>query len=309
MNVIHYFTRGFVSTIFKGINSENTPFHNLPPNMTRYFNWQTVFDYKKPHKASLRVKTIFQELIENNINYKVIFSHRFVDEYLNNSIFRTKVNKAAIKDNSDFLFIIAGDGDYYGHRFGPEHKITMDKLYVLLRILMRIIRYGKFDNIIIFGDHGMSPVKGILDVTQLIRILMNELVLGLDFLMFIDSTMIRFWTFNQSKKDIIKEKIIEATRRLFNEKIGIIDERNAPLYDVPIPTLFYGDIVIFAKGGYIFYPSFWLPYNKSKLKGSHGYESEYEYSMAALLTNINLPRKLIEIADVANVIRKVSGMI
>lgn len=291
--LISYFSQGIASKIIK------KDLHQaVPVEIKRYFSWQTLFDYRKPHLSRFTNITIFNELYKRGIGFLVMFIEKL---YRNFSFLLNYLKKSMLSNDIETIFIISGDCDYLGHKYGPQSYYTYIKLYEILKFIQFLFKLVKPENIYIFGDHGMSPINGYYNIYEdLIKLSKRcNIKIGKDMIFFIDSTIVRLWlqtdralaVFNEYKKEL--------------EKYGkIIDYTNAKYFDIPIPMNMYGDVVILAKNSMVFYPSFWLPFNIKKLKGAHGYLSDYYYSYSCLLTNTDIDKTMIDIIDLRSLLSK-----
>ena len=91
-----------------------------------------------------------------------------------------------------------------------------------------------------------------------------------DYLLFLDSTMARFWFFNEKSRKIIED--------IVNSKLSnvgkVIDVEIAKKYKIPYQDTRYGDLIWWAKPGILIYPDYFHRFEK--YKAMHGYDSYHE---------------------------------
>jgi len=128
--------------------------------------------------------------------------------------------------------------------------------------------------LLVFGDHGMADVVGVHDLQRPLE------ALGLrspeEVLYFIDSTMVRVWSFRAGVRERVEALLAEA-------RCGRIltDEECADL-GVLFPDRRYGETIFLADPGQIFVPSFM---GDSAPRGMHGYHPADIDSNTILLGN------------------------
>ena len=156
---------------------------------------------------------------------------------------------------------------------------------------LKVFPDGKF---VIFGDHGMAPVRRVIDSNEILDFIRE---FDKKILYFIDSTFLRIYL---SKKDM-KYNIIKELKESFD--LFIVDKQISQKYKVPYNNI-YGDIIISAKPYEIFYPNF---FNTTIPKGMHGYIPDIPEAPGCLITNMKLSKdkkELISIPEFANMLRQ-----
>lgn len=226
----------------------------------------------------LNVPTLFKVLKAYNMNY----SYNFIPNIKND---KHGYNKTLhdIKRKYDFISLQISGPDSLGHKFGPDsvefskNLVNFDK--IIKNLVNNFLYLHKNGTIIILGDHGMSPVKGYINLINEVESM--KIQIPKDMLYFIDSTMARFWFFN----DKIKEKVLRMLIGLDEGEIIYDDDR--PKYGLQSKKL-YGDIIYWLKPGYVFSPDFFQPVGLNDIKGMHGYrDTDERYSFAIMFNPID----------------------
>lgn len=179
----------------------------------------------------------------------------------------------------DLYLLFIGEADHIGHFYGGN---SFECKNMRRRIDEKIRRaVSSFDahfnelNLVILGDHGMVDVSTHFSAWDEIKRAGNEggFVLGKDYLVFLDSTMVRFWFFNE----LAKEGFIKMLNsEVFRANGKIITGDMAQEYHIPVPSSLYGDLVWWANSGVVIFPDYF--HRTQKMKGMHGYDPSLDES-------------------------------
>ena len=167
-------------------------------------------------------------------------------------------------DGHDFLYIKFSHLDHLGHKFGPEPSTFQDQLTRIDKYAEEVVtllqRKNQSINVIIIADHGMSKVHKTVNILKELRQMRSQIYE--DYIVFADSTMIRFWFFN--------EKAACEIFDLLNQfKCGhILSKPEKELLKIPLDPHF-GETIFVLDEGYLLHPSFFN--STSEMKGMHGY--------------------------------------
>jgi predicted AlkP superfamily pyrophosphatase or phosphodiesterase len=176
----------------------------------------------------------------------------------------------------DFWFVHLSELDLIGHRWGtsgPEIQTALLMIDARLRRLYEhFVENYRFCHLVILGDHGMVDVKASMDIMSVLADL--DLELQRDYLIFIDSTMARFWFFNSRAKSLIRNQLRQLNMG------RILSSSDIANYHIPGPEAGYGDLIFLLDPGIVFFPSF-FNCGKAAEKGMHGYEPECIENQAA----------------------------
>lgn len=172
----------------------------------------------------------------------------------------------------DFIPLYIGIIDSIGHKYGSD--IDSIKPYLRqvddeLKRLYKIASANKYE-FVVLGDHGMIPVKEKLDIKSAID------NLGLkhhkDYEVFYDSTIVRFWFYN-NKAGLLIYNTLEQNYSKYGK---IIDTHNYKEFRIPLDIkckcgkAVYGDILWFANPGVLVSPDYFHKTTESE-NGMHGY--------------------------------------
>jgi predicted AlkP superfamily pyrophosphatase or phosphodiesterase len=223
---------------------------------------------------SLKVESIFDILHEEDIRFEYLI-HPVADILGNDDAILKELLKRSKKEN-DCFFVQFISSDHECHLHGSESDTRIkvineidNKIGIIKEHFEKI-----YDNVTFFviGDHGMMDVIKKIDIyNNVMKIAKKKnLRLGKDFVMFLDSTLARFWFLN-SKSGIIKEFIIEN----FHEYGKLIIEDLAKEYRIPSNDKRYGDFIFWADPGVLINPDYFWSYKKPP-KAMHGYDPLHE---------------------------------
>lgn len=216
---------------------------------------------------AVKVRTIFDYFREKGIKFfycslPVVYNGKknlefnFADDHL---------LKVIRKNKKDFQFyhLYISAVDSLTHKFGYKSKEVKKKLREVDNLAKNLIEelneHYKLD-FMIFSFHGMIPVKGSLNVIELLK--KEGLKKNKDYTAFLDLTAARFWFKNNSTRE-------KVSRALGNIKQGrILDEGLAKKLGVFVSKEI-GDMVFLLNPGYILLPNY---FQKGNIKAMHVYE-------------------------------------
>ena len=168
----------------------------------------------------------------------------------------------------DLVYLFAGDLDEVGHQYGPDSAEYEEAVLCMGEFIQRVRAHLSHElggpKTLIFGDHGMVGVHQTVDVLSVLKSL--PLQAPRDYLYFLDSTLARFWFFNDKARQIVSEAMSELKGgRLVSE-----DDRNT--YQIRYPHDRFGELIWWADSRTIILPNFWQ--GQKPVKGMHGYRQE-----------------------------------
>ena len=177
----------------------------------------------------------------------------------------------------DFVFAIISNLDHTGHQFGPDSPQMAASVERVERWLQEMHDYLSEDHedveFIVFGDHGMSAVDGVVNVQEALADCSAEF--GKEYVYFLDSTLARFWFFDETARG----KITRCLESL--QGVRIIDTADRERYRINYPHNRYGDLVYWVDAPRIILPNYFQ--GSSSVKGMHGYRSEVRDNHAAFI--------------------------
>ena len=123
---------------------------------------------------------------------------------------------------------------------------------------------------IFLGDHGMVNVERYLDVEKIIKEIAQQgrLKLERDFVYFLDSTLMRLWTFSDKARTVFSERLQSNT--LLLQSGLFLNQDLAQVYHIPWNDRRYGDIVWWANPRVLVFPDFF--HRTERSKAMHGYD-------------------------------------
>jgi len=195
------------------------------------------------------------------------------------------------RGEGNVLFLYTPGLDSIMHAHGPEGEATRRRLRDYGKTISRLISLaregGRDVRVFVFGDHGMAPVTGRRDLWAELKGL--PFSMPRDYLAFLDSTMARFWFFDDAARR-------EIGRLLQSLDYGrVLTDAELQGLGVYFPAREYGETIFLLREGEILVPSFVAG---EGVAGMHGYHPDDRCSSTTLLTNVALPaypRDLIEL--------------
>lgn len=293
------FSLTYCKYLAKKLGYKKLSIQNFPLNVVDYFDYtlkgsmlNTIGEYK----------TVFSILRENNIKYEYIDSTNPI--YLLRYPLSQKdflVNKVRnVDDDTEFIFIYLHHLDILAHRFGinsNRFKKVLREMDILLEILYRKLT-EKFDDIsmIIFSDHGMVDARKFINFNDLLK----DDGFGKDFLVALDSTMVRVWYLNE-KGYRVREYLEDFNYGRF------LSEKELKNLKIRFKNRYYFDDVYLIDPPYNIYPNF-----TSLLKpyAMHAYHPDLESQKGiAMFYNMDVRKKdEVELVDFMPTILKYFGI-
>ncbi|MBQ3640636.1 alkaline phosphatase family protein [bacterium] len=246
----------------KGIkmSSYNIPFSILKnfvlteDGERKYIQYDSIFDILKKRGKSFSL-SCFTSLSSTSPSFSEI----------------TEQILSEVNSNTYFIPAYIGIIDEKGHKYGSTLESIIPYLNEVDEKLRDIANIAiKNDYCICFlGDHGMIPVVRKVNILQ--KLQKTGLRLGVDYCMFLDSTIARFWFYN----NYAENKIKEVLKSFFSNDGVIVSANNYLKYRIPLDVksegqTLYGDLLWFANRGVVISPDFFHT-DISQEKGMHGY--------------------------------------
>ncbi len=196
------------------------------------------------------------------------------------------------EEKIDFAFLYWPDLDGLLHRVGNQSPEVPQKLRAYekdIRRLMAVAREHYTDvRLYIFSDHGMANCDRLLDLRSRIQAL--DLADGRDYAVVYDSTMARFWFFNEKARRLITESLqgVPQGKVMTDEEL----EKLGTLF----PDRYFGELIFLADEGVLIVPSHM---GERPIRAMHGYHPDAPHSYAALMANRpSIPADITAIPDV-----------
>lgn len=178
----------------------------------------------------------------------------------------------------DFGFVYAAELDGLLHREGNQSQEISPKLRSYEKRIRQLMDAAKEQyeevRLYVFSDHGMANCDQLLDLKARIEVLPLEF--GKDYAVVYDSTMARYWFFNERARFLVAE-----TLRTIPEGSIITDVELERLHCL-FPDRYFGELIFLMREGVLIVPSHM---GERPIRAMHGYHPEEKHSYAALLTN------------------------
>ena len=237
-------------------------------------------------KGMDKTESIFDILQMNKVDYRS-FTYPLKDKEI-----LAKAKESLKNDRSNFYFLYLSEFDALLHSScGNNTKINqaIDSYEEEIKELYQTAKNRSQEiNLYIFSDHGMAQVNNSEDLKSNIEKL--GLKVPNDYVAFYDSTMARFWFYNDAAKDTITDLLNFKNygRILTNEEIGTLG--------LDFTDNMYGETIFLMNTGTIINPSYMG--NKAP-QGMHGYDIQDKSMNASLISN----QKIEEITDVKDIFK------
>jgi len=259
--------------------------YNMP------FEYLPLFDFTEK-KSPLqpggmnRVANIFDFLEIRGIPYHV--SDPVKPEAENLATLTEQIQRERI----DFAFAYWPELDGLLHMAGNQAPAVTAKLLVyeqwIQRLLVTARQHYRDIHLYIFSDHGMANCDDFLDLKSIVAAL--GLKMGQDYAVVYDSTMARFWFFNEPAR----QAIVQRLRQVQEGRI-LPDEELEELHTL-FPDRYFGELIFLVREGVLIVPSHM---GERPIRAMHGYHPADKHSYAALLTNqTSIPDDVTAITDV-----------
>ncbi len=259
--------------------------YNMP------FRYISLFDFSEKRSplqpgGMNQGTNIFDFLEARGIRYHV--SDPAQSEAVNGAGLRSAIEEERI----DFAFLYWPDLDGLLHRVGNQSGEVPQRLRAYEQAIEELLRVARAHyeevRLYVFGDHGMANCDDLLDLQAIIAPL--SLKMGKDYAVVYDSTMARFWFFNERARQLVMAALQQVPQgRVLPD--GELEE---------LGCLFanrrFGEMVYLVREGVLIVPSHM---GQRPIRAMHGYHPREKHSFAALLTNRpSIPEEITAIPDV-----------
>jgi len=260
----------------------------VSPRLMPWFNWlekKSIYERGGVSGAP----SIFDELAEQNITYRVYSYHHASDEQIFNAAQRDIRRGVA-----SFYFVYLSEMDRFLHEHrGTEVSKLKERLSWYASNLRQLFAAARtvdpHADLTVFSDHGMTPVTNHFDLAK--QVSQCGFAMPNDYLSVYDSTMARFWFFNPKAKSGISDKLdsLPCGRLLSDLELKTLG--------VFFPDRRYGELVFLLHPGWLisnsdFNGKGWMPV------GMHGYHPEDAYSDGIFLSDRKPSTPVESVADV-----------
>src|SRR4029077_10265147 len=183
----------------------------VSPRVLSWFNFVETRNIYEPGGIS-GAPSIFDRLVKNNIEYRSYCYHRYSDQEI------LKETARDLKESKcGFFFLYLSELDAFLHDHCQDSAAVSERIAWYDRELRNLYELAERVNpevtFTVFSDHGMTPVHHHFDLVEQVELL--GLKMPSDYLSVYDSTMARFWFFN----DRARQKVIDCLSQITCGKI------------------------------------------------------------------------------------------
>jgi predicted AlkP superfamily pyrophosphatase or phosphodiesterase len=241
------------------------------------FRYISLFDFtekKNPLQPGglNRGPNIFDHLQERDIPYHVSDPTRTEQQNLE------ALQKDIAAESIDLAFLYWPDLDGLLHRVGNDVPDIPQKLRAYEKALDQLLATAREHysevKLYIFSDHGMANCDELLDLRSKIDVLGLEM--GRDYAVVYDSTMARFWFFNDRARQLVTERLAAV------EKGRILGDEELAELGTLFPDRYFGELIFLVDEGVLIVPSHM---GERPIRAMHGYHPDAPHSYAVLLSN------------------------
>jgi hypothetical protein len=259
--------------------------YNIP------FKYISLYDFTEKRSplqsgGMNRGPNIFDYLEERSIPYHVSSPNRSERDNLD------ALTDDIRNERIDFAFLYWPGLDGLLHSVGNQSPEIAAKLGIYEQWLEQVVSLCKQHylevRLYIFSDHGMANCDQLLDLKSKIDALGLEM--GHDYAVVYDSTMARFWFFNDLAREL-------ATQCLSQVQEGqIIPDSELADLGVLFADRYFGELIFLVNEGVLIVPSHM---GKRPIRGMHGYHPNEKQSYAVICTNqASIPNEIASIPDI-----------
>ncbi|MDI6809252.1 MAG: alkaline phosphatase family protein [Candidatus Eisenbacteria bacterium] len=232
---------------------------------------------------------IFDELSGNGIEYRV-WDWRAREEE-NFKEFTQELRAGILQ----FFFFYTPELDAVIHKFGTGSERVVEKLRLLSEMVTESAQtaseYYDDVHILVVSDHGMVDTTSVIDSSVFLDTV--KFSMPDDYLVFLDSTMARFWFSNKEARESFSSRL----SALKSGRILTVDElKQLGAY---FPDGRFGELIFLTSPGTLIVPSFM---GKEPLKAMHGFHPSHPGCDALAAGNHSLP-DLSSILDIFGLIK------
>jgi hypothetical protein len=246
----------------------------VSPSILPWFNWVEKRNLYAPGGIS-GAPSIFDHMEESGVPYRVYSYHEMNDKEI---LDQARID--ILSNRANVLFLYLSEMDAFLHTNCGDVPKLEERLKWYGSELRNLFRSAqRFDpeaSFTILSDHGMTRVAQTYDLVQEVDALGFQMP-G-DYLVVYDSTMARFWFFNEGVRGAITERLtaLNCGRILSSDQL---DELGVHFRDNR-----YGELIFLLHPGWLLTRSDFNGHDWSP-KGMHGYHPDDPHSDALFLSN------------------------
>ncbi|HET9400051.1 MAG TPA: alkaline phosphatase family protein [Candidatus Acidoferrales bacterium] len=246
----------------------------VSPRLMPFFNWverRNIYDYGGITGAA----SIFDTLQKRGVSHRIYTYHDATDA----NILR-QAESDIRQGNAQFYFVYLSEMDMFLHMNCNDSGKIQDRLRWYEEGVSQLISAARSRDasftFSITSDHGMTPVHDRFDLVGEVEKL--GLRMPGDYLVVYDSTMARFWFFN----DAARGKIVQTLSKISCGRV--LSDSELKSLGIYFEDRRYGEAIFLLSPGWMiskgdFNGPSWMP------SGMHGYDPFDSYSDAIYLSN------------------------
>ena len=192
----------------------------------------------------------------------------------------------------DFAFLYWPGLDGLLHAVGNQSPEVPAKLRDYEHWIHELLDHAKYHyrdiHLYIFSDHGMANCDVLLDLKAKIEAL--PVKMEKDYAVVYDSTMARFWFFNNRAREVISDALAQVSEG------RILPDSELAELKALFEDRYFGELIFLVNEGVLIVPSHM---GERPIRAMHGYHPSEKHSYAALLTNQqDLPAQVTSIPEI-----------
>jgi hypothetical protein len=181
-------------------------------------------------------------------------------------------------ESIDFAFLYWPALDGLLHMVGNQSPEVPAKLRHYEHWIQELIDHAKYHyrevHLYIFSDHGMANCDKLLDLKSQIEVLPVQM--EKDYAVVYDSTMARFWFFNERAKNLISDALAKVPEG------RVVPDTELAEMKALFEDRYFGELIFLVQEGVLIVPSHM---GERPIRAMHGYHPTDKHSYAALFTN------------------------
>ena len=202
----------------------------------------------------------------------------------------------------DFAFMYWPGLDGLLHRVGNDSPEIPARLRVYEQWIHQLLAAAKPQyeevRLYVFSDHGMANCDEHLDLMARIEGL--PVRMERDYAVVYDSTMARFWFFNDRARELITAELQRVPQG------RILPDAELEKMHALFPDRYFGELIFLLKEGVLIVPSHM---GERPIRAMHGYHPSDKHSYAVMLTNQpTLPEDVTAIPHICDVMKRTASL-
>ncbi len=258
--------------------------YNMPFKLLPYFDYTEKRDLYQRGGINNGCPTIMDYARDNQVDF-------FLSDWQASETENLFALKEALLDSNrkvTFAYLYLASMDAILHQYGTKAVQVDEKIAWYEQQLRALLATANEQyeevRVHLFSDHGMTDIEQTCSLMPIVENL--GLTFGKDYAAVYDSTMARFWFFNEQAKQAIYHALEQ------HEDGSFLDDNALAAYGIDFADNRYGDAFFLLKPGILLVPSHM---GERPLAGMHGYAVEHHASVASYacsMTTDNQPKRL-----------------